>query len=194
MNKSFDITGFGFSRLVGIIAPNAVAPEKGVYLIARAGLGQGVDIEYEVRVMDKGDSFDDISQPQWARPIAFHYIPEDASKQWIHINLNIHRFEDPSIPAPVEGIPIIAYREATRRKECPDVKYRLGSSIWHGVGQYCDVTSSFKNPALNGDRCWDEKWEGCTIIGFHMAFEYDAVLCRKHISLRREAEPGFLYD
>ena len=52
MERGFDISGNGFSRWVGIIDPNAVAPERGVYLIARVGIGQGFDIEYEVRVLD----------------------------------------------------------------------------------------------------------------------------------------------
>lgn len=194
MERVLDVSGYGFSRWVGIINPNAVAPEKGVYLIARVGVGQGYDIEYEVRVMDKGESFDDINHSQWTRPIAFHCIPEDSPNLWIHTNLLVHRFENPSIPAPVAGVPIIAYHEATRRKKCSDVKYRLGSSNWHGVGQYCDVTESFKIIAGNGECYWDDQWDGCIIKSFHMAFEYSADLCRKHISLRRESEPGFLHD
>lgn len=194
MQKCFDITGSGFSRWVGIIAPNAVVPEKGVYLIARVGGGQGFDIEYEVRILDKGDKFDDINHSQWTRPIAFHCVPENSPNQWIRTNLIIHRLENPSIPAPVAGVPIIAYREATCRKGCSDVKYRIGSSIWHRVGQYCDVTESFKSVAGNGDCSWDEQWDGCIILGFHMAFEYSVDLCRKHISLRREAEPSFLRE
>ena len=194
MEKTFDITGSGFSRWVGIIAPSAVVPEKGVYLIARVGVGQGFDIEYEVRILDKGDKFDDINHSQWTRPIAFHCIPEDSPNLWIHTNLVVHRFENPSIPAPVAGVPIIAYQEATRRKGYPDVKYRLGSSIWHGVGQYRDVAESFKTFAGNGDGGWDDQWDGCTIIGFHIASEYSADLCMKHISLRRELEPTFLRD
>lgn len=194
MERGFDISGNGFSRWVGIIDPNAVAPERGVYLIARVGIGQGFDIEYEVRVLDKGESLDDINHSQWTRPIAFHYVPEESPNLWVHLNLIVHRFENPSIPAPVAGVPIIAYREASRRKGYPDVKYRLGSSSWHGVGQYCDVTESFKILSGSGDCCWDDQWDGCVIVGFHMAYEYGADLCRKHISLRREAEPGFLCD
>lgn len=194
MERVLDVSGYGFSRWVGIINPNAVAPEKGVYLVARVGVGQGFDIEYEVRVLDKGESFEVITCQQSTRPIAFHYVPEESPYLWIHTNLLVHRFENPLIPAPIAGVPIIAYREATRRKGYPDVKYRVGSRSWHGVGQYCDVTESFKILADNGDCYWDDQWEGCNIIGFHMAFEYSAELCMKHVSLRREAEPSFLCE
>ena len=194
MEKFFDFTGSGFSSWVGIIHPQAVAPKKGVYLIARVGAGQGVDIEYEVCVMDKGDTFDEINHSRWTRPIAFHWVPEDSPNQWIRTNLNIHRLENPSIPAPVAGVPIIAYREASQQKGCSDVKYKLGSSIWHGVGQYCDVTESFKIFTGNAESSWDNQWDGCIILGFHMAFEYSADLCRKHIMQRRKADPGFLCE
>lgn len=82
MERGFDISGNGFSRWVGIIDPNAVAPERGVYLIARVGIGQGFDIEYEVRVLDKGESLDDINHSQWTSPIAFHYVPEESPDEW----------------------------------------------------------------------------------------------------------------
>lgn len=194
MERCFDISGHGFSRWVGIINPNAEAPERGVYLIARVGPGQGFDIEYEVRVIEKGESFEVNNCQPSTHPIAFHYVPEESPNLWIHTNLLVHRFENPSIPAPIAGVPIIAYREDTRRKGYPDVKYRLGSRSWHGVGQYRDVAESFKTFAGNGDGGWDDQWDGCTIIGFHIASEYSAELCMKHVSLRREAEPSFLRE
>lgn len=182
--RDFDVTGSGFSRWVGIINKGAMAPEKGLYLIAKVYGGNGLDVEYEILDMNQGDSFDYGSPGKLSlRPIAYHFIPKD---QWIYTNLMIHKGEGACIPAPISGIAVISLLDA-RTRHRSKVTYHLNT-----VGKFHDITTVFKWEDLAGPTCFSDDYDGFMIQSFHMVFYYDADVCREHVRLRLKNQPDFL--
>lgn len=178
------MTGSGFSRWVGIINKGAMAPEKGLYLIAKVYGGNGLDVEYEILDMNQGDSFDYGSPGKLSlRPIAYHFIPKD---QWIYTNLMIHKGEGACIPAPISGIAVISLLDA-RTRHRSKVTYHLNT-----VGKFHDITTVFKWEDLAGPTCFSDDYDGFMIQSFHMVFYYDADVCREHVRLRLKNQPDFL--
>lgn len=76
---------------VGILSKESKALKDGVYLIACAGIGQGIDIEYRLRVLKNGDSLTEDSK-RWAKPITYHYLAayNEQDDEWTELNLLMH--------------------------------------------------------------------------------------------------------
>ena len=184
--RDFDVTGSGFGRWVGIIGKGATAPEKGLYLIAKVSRGQGFDIDYDVLELEQGDQFDNGSPASpHLIPIAYHLIPDD---QWIQTNLVIHKGDGACNTAPISGVAVISLLDA-RTQNRSKVTYHLNM-----VGKYQDITTVLKWKDLAGPTCFSDEYDGFTIQGFHMAFFYDADVCREHVMLRLKNEPGLFRE
>lgn len=185
---------------IGIPTKDARAPKDGVYLIACAGIGQGIDIEYRLRVLRQDDVLTDESE-SWAKPIAYHYLAfyNTPENEWTDLNLLMHTWEYKEIPAPQSGIPVLAYIKKTvlegginhgASEYCLGQSRPEGDSVWYGVKADTDISTFFKDPDVYGFMGWSEIWDGSIILGFQMIQEYSLVACKRHIELRLKNEPN----
>lgn len=183
---------------IGILSKETFAPNNGLFLVARCGLGQGIDIEYELLALKKGDSFIG-REDSWAYPIAYHYIPsfEIPEGNWIKKEIIMKKWENVIIPAPEKGIPIIAY-SGPWKEECYEnpapIEYCIGDGgicAYAGVQKNDDITTWFKERDNAGPFGWAECWDGYKILGFLIVCEYDLYACRHHIKQRLINEPVF---
>ena len=181
---------------IGILSKDAVAPKDGMYLVASTYLGQGIDIEYALLVLKKGDSFVG-REDSCSKPIAFHFIPNFGMPEgkWIKKEITIKKWKDEKIP--MKGIPIIAY-SSRQKEECCDnpasIKYCIGNGGGqHGIEKNSDITTYFKEWDNYEPFGWSECWDGYRILGFVIINEYDIFACRHHIEQRLKVEPNFLF-
>ena len=184
---------------IGILSRRATAPKEGLYLIANVGFGQGTDINYNLLELKEGEPFESRDE-SWAKPIAYHFIPPFAESKgkWIEKEILLKKWENVIIPAPENGIPIIAYQEPqvndTTNGIVP-VDYCIGNREGSYDGQKTDdITTYFKEWDSAGLFGWSEHYDGYKILGFMMVCEYDLFACRQHINQRIEIDPGFLSD
>ncbi|MBO7579623.1 MAG: hypothetical protein J6T43_11640 [Prevotella sp.] len=171
---------------IGILSKETFAPNNGLFLVARCGLGQGIDIEYELLALKKGDSFIG-REDSWAYPIAYHYIPsfENPEGNWIKKEIIMKKWENEIIPAPEKGIPIIAY-SGPWKEECYEnpvsIEYCIGnggSRVDTVVRKGDDISSMFKEYNHSGPFGWSECWDGYRILGFTIVKEYDMYACHE---------------
>lgn len=176
---------------VGILSEESRAPKDGIYLIAYAGIGQGVDIEYHLRMLKNGDLFLEDSGG-WAKPIAFHYLPayNVQDNEWTELNITMHTGEYEEIPAPKPGIAVLSYKNrhiAEDEINHDVIEYCLGNGRYYN-GYYDlykeDVSTFFKDHDLISFCGWSEIWDGSIILGLQMIQEYSQAACRRHIELR----------
>lgn len=177
---------------IGIMSKDETAPQNGMYLIARGGLGQGIDIEYEFLELKEGESFES-RERSWDVPIAYHYIPSFGKPEgnWIQKVIIMKKWEDEKIPAPMKGIPIIAYSELQEEnlsKDPATYKYFYGGGIF---AKNDDISEGFKEWNSAGPFGRSEHYDGYKILGFMMVCEYDLFACRQHIEQRLKIEPDF---
>ena len=177
---------------IGILSKDAVAPMDGIYLIASTYLGQGIDIEYVLLVLKKGDPFVD-REDSFSKPIAFHFIPSFGMPEgkWINKEITIKKWKDEKLPAPMKGIPIIAYSEPQEEKMSKDpapYEYFCGGGIF---AKNDDISTGFKEWDNAGPCGWAERWDSYRILGFLIVCEYDSYTCRHHIEQRLKNDPCF---
>ena len=175
---------------IGILSKDETAPQNGMYLIARGGLGQGIDIEYEFLELKEGESFES-RERSWDVPIAYHYIPSFGKPEgnWIQKVIIMKKWEDEKIPAPMKGIPIITYSEPQKEnlsKNPAPYEYFYGGGIF---AKNDDISKGFKEWNSAGPWGWSECWDGYRILGFVIVIEYDRFACRHHIEQRLKKEP-----
>ena len=182
---------------MGIMSKDDIAPKAGVYLIACGGLGQGIDIEYELHILIKGDMFRG-KHGTWAKPIAYQYIPifGEIEGNWIKKEIIIKKGEKEEVPAPENGIPIIAFRRT--QNESSPIEYCMGKvdcqeTIWGGLRKGDDVLSGFKDYDYWGCQGASECWDGYQILGFTILREYGKEVCYRHVNQRLKIEPRFLF-
>lgn len=183
---------------IGILSKNATAPNDGIYLFARVGQGQEIDMEYELLALKQGDNFID-REGSWDKPIAYHYIPSFGKNDetWIDKEIIMKKWVDEKIPSPQKGIPIIAYQMPQKEKgskEYASIEYCIGvggKRVWHGVHKNDDITIFFKEWDCAGPCGWSEHWDGYKILGFMIVHEYDLYACHQHIKARLKIEPDF---
>lgn len=180
---------------IGILSKNETAQKNGMYLIARVGLGQGIDIQYVFLELKEGDLFES-REHSWDKPIAYHYIPsfENPEGNWIKKEITMKKWENQIIPSPKKGIPIIAYSELQKEnlsKDLAPFEYFYGGGIF---AKNDDISTGFKEWDCAGPWGWSECWDGYRILGFVIVNEYDMFACRQHIEQRLKVEPNFLFD
>lgn len=185
---------------IGILSKDTMVPKTGLYLIARAGHGQGIDIEYELLILKEGYLFEN-KEISWDKPIAYHYIPslETPESNWIEKEITLKKGGNEHIPAPEKGIPIIAYRGPHKENESIPIEYCFGigngDKVWHGINENDDVSTGLKDIiGYEGFGGWSERWDGYKILGFLIVMEYDCIACHLHIEQRLKVEPNFLFD
>lgn len=185
---------------VGILSKDATVPNDGTYLIASTYLGQGIDIEYGLFVLKEGDPFIG-REDSCFKPIAYHFISPYGipGRNWIKKEIIMKKWENEIIPAPVKGIPIIAYC-SHQEKECYDnpvsIEYCIGdggSCSYAVVQKNDDITTWFKEWDNAGPFGWSECWDGYRILGYVMISEYDIYACQHHIKQRSINEPNSFY-
>ena len=177
---------------IGILSKDATVPNDGTYLIASSYLGQGVDIEYGLSVLKEGDPFIG-REDSCFKPIAYHFIPPfgNLEGKWINKEITIKKWEDEKIPAPMKGIPIIAYSEPQEEylsKDPAPYKYFYGGGIF---AKNDDISTGFKEWDNAGPWGWSERWDSYRILGFLIVCEYDTYTCRHHIEQRLKNDPSF---
>ena len=182
---------------IGILSKGATAPKEGLYLIANAGLGQGIDIYYHLLELKEGDPFEGPDE-SWSKPIAYHFIPSfiESQGKWIEKEILLKKWENEIIPAPEKGIPIIVYQnpqENDTTSGIVPVEYCIGNE-YYGGQKIDDITAYFKEWDSAGPFGWSEHYDGYKILGFMIVCEYDVFACRQHINQRIEIDPGFLSD
>lgn len=181
---------------IGILSKDETAQKNGIYLIVRVGLGQGIDMVYELIVLKKGDKFLD-RKSSLDKPIAYHYIPSFGKNDdtWIDKEIIMKKWVDEIIPSPQKGIPIIAYQMPQKEKESKEyasIEYCIGNyNNEHGVQKNDDITIFFKEWDCVGPFGWSEHWDGYKILGFMIVCEYDLSACHQHIEARLKIEPDF---
>ena len=199
---------------VGIMSKDVAVPADGLYLIAYVRPG-GVlfAIDYELHELKEGCLFDGRDN-SIAKPIAYHYIPsfDMYNEEWIDKYVVLRKWENEIIPAPVKGIPIIAYKEPRGKKESNvnnAINYWIGndwrgkellhymrngiSMVYEGVKKNDDISICFKEYDNSGPFGWSDCWEGYEIIGFAMVCEYDVYTGMQHVKYRLNMEPDFLW-
>lgn len=187
---------------IGIMSKDTTAPNDGIYLVVRCGLGQGIDMAYELLTLKKGDLFVG-RESSWDKPIAYHFIPTfgETDGTWIDKEITMKKWVNETISAPIEGIPIIAYQRPQKDKESKvnaSIDYCIGNgdnngrnTVEHGVQNNSDITTFFKEWDCVGPFGWSEHWDGYKILGFVMVNEYDMFACLRHIEMRLKVEPDF---
>lgn len=186
---------------VGILSKDATVPNDGTFLVARCGLGQGIDIEYELLELKEGEQFE-TRELSWDKPIAYHYIspfgiPES---NWIKKEIIMKKWENVIIPAPNKGIPVIAYSEPQKdivSQEAVSIDFCIGNGfnmsnrVYSGVRKNDDISTFFKKYDNAGPFGWSERWDDYRILGYVMISEYDIYACRHHVEQRLKMEPDF---
>ena len=186
------------SLWIGIMSKDDIAPKDGVYLIACGGLGQGIDIEYELHILIKGDTFRG-KHSTWAKPIAYQYIPmfDETEGNWIRKEIIIKKGEKEEVLAPEDGIPIIAFRRT--QNESSAIEYCVRKvdgqeTIWGGIRKDDDVLRGFKDYEYWDSYGFSESWDEYQILGFTILREYNKEVCYRHVDQRLKTEPRFLFD
>lgn len=171
---------------IDILSQGATAPKDGTYLVAQGYLGQGIDIDYELLFLTKGDLFES-RENSYEKPIAYHFIPpfENADGNWMNKEITIRKWMNEIIPSPKNGIPIIAYREPLKEsREYGAVEYCIGNGgnrAYTEVKKNDDVSTFFKESDNARPFGWSERYEGYKILGFTIVCKYDAFICNKNI-------------
>ena len=164
-----------------ILSKTDTVPQDGVYLIARIGIGQGIDIDYILLFLKEGDFFSGIEY-SWSKPIAYHFVPfyDGEGKGWSKQEIVFQKGNYEEVPAPNDGIPIICFRDMI---DPPTIRYCIGNSeydkdnpqdrVWHGVKKDADVTTFFKDSTCYESLGWSERWNGFMMLGFYIVYEFD---------------------
>lgn len=183
---------------IGILSKDDIAPKDGLYLIACGGLGQGIDIEYELLNLKEGDKYKR-RDGTWAKPIAYQYIPHFGNPEgnWYRKEVTIRKGENEKILAPEAGIPIVAYRRS--ENENMPIDYCIGNvqdheTVWGGVRKHDDVSICFKDYDSIEYIGWSECWDGYQILGFTILREYNKAVCYRQVDKRLDIEPNFFFD
>ena len=187
-DKEFEINKivYAIPYWIGIIAPNAVAPKDGIYIILCCEYGQGIDQYYKFKVLKKGDSL--LSGRHCnCEPIAYHYIPlfDKDLPEWIPYDKPYH--EDYS------HNDINVFVDPTTN----DYYYMIGGcEVWDfSSGNFYDVEKGgiFRSTSVGLE--WDIKLRHCGHYKYNhftgcMEHRWIKVLIEK----RRIVEPDFLID
>lgn len=183
---------------MGIMSKDAIAPKDGIYLLAFAVLGQGIDIYYKLLSFKEGETF--IRRyDSWVKPIAYQFIPlfGEPEGNWKRKEIIIKKGKYEEILAPEDGIPIIAYRR-TQNKGM-HIDYCVGrvgcqETVWGGIRKGDNVLHCFEDSDYEGYQEWSEFWDDYQVLGFTILKEYGRNVFYRHVEHRLKIEPHFLLD
>lgn len=171
---------------IGILSKDTTVPKDGMYLIAHD------NSEYELLVSKEGDLFESrehsLDEPS---AIAYHYIPSfgDPEGNWIKKEITMKKWENEIIPAPKQGVPIIAYEKPQGKHMSEDripIEYYCAR---YSVRKNDDISTWFKEWDSRGPFGWSERWDEYRILGYVIVNELDRFARFQHIWQRMKNKP-----